>query len=65
MRLKQLRLAQGYSVPQFSKLTNIPVRTIEDIEKRGDCKLSYAKIFAESLGVSIDELAKEEEPAEK
>ena len=65
MRLKQLRLAKGYSVPEFSRLTNVPIRTIEDIEKRGDCKLSFAKVFAAALEVSLDELAADEESAEK
>ena len=32
MNLKKIRLEQGLSVPALSRLSNVPVRTIEDIE---------------------------------
>ena len=56
MNLKQLRLAAGLSVPALSRLSSVPVRTIEDIERRGDCKVSTAKELAEALTVSLDTL---------
>lgn len=54
MKLRTIRLEQGFSVPALSRLSNVPVRTIEDIEKRGDCKVSTAKLLADALEVSLD-----------
>jgi len=51
MKLRAIRLEKGLSVPALSRLSNVPVRTIEDIEKRGDCKVSTA-----ILEVSLDTL---------
>ena len=45
LNLKAIRLKKGYSIPKFSELTGIHRRTIEDIEKRGDCKISIAYKF--------------------
>ena len=36
MKLKKIRLEKGLSVPELSRLSGVPVRTIEDLEKRGD-----------------------------
>lgn len=56
MKLRAIRLAQGLSVAKLSALASVPVRTIEDIEKRGDCKVSTAIKLASALEVSLDEL---------
>lgn len=56
MNLKQIRLSQNLSVPALSRLSEVPIRTIEDIEKRGDCKVSTAIKLATALHVSLDEL---------
>ena len=56
MKLRAIRLAQGLSVAKLSALASVPVRTIEDIEKRGDCKVSTAIKLASALKVSLDEL---------
>lgn len=56
MRLKEIRKEKGLSVPALSRLSNVPIRTIEDIEKRGDCKVSTAKKLAEALEVTLDKL---------
>lgn len=60
MQLKQIRQSQGLSVPALSKLSGVPIRTIEDIERRGDCKLSTARKLAVALNVSLDVLGEEE-----
>lgn len=54
--LRYIRLEKGLSVPALSRLSNVPVRTIEDIEKRGDCKVSTAILLATALEVSLDTL---------
>lgn len=56
LNLKAIRLQKGYSIPKFSELTGIHRRTIEDIEKRGDCKVSTAILLADALEVSLDTL---------
>lgn len=60
MQLKKLRTGRGISVPKFAELTGLHRRTIEDIEKRGDCLVSNAKMFAKILEVTLDELCSEE-----
>lgn len=54
MNLKAIRSKLGLSVPALSRISGVPVRTIEDIEKRGDCKVSTALKLATALNVSLD-----------
>ncbi len=56
MNLKTIRLSQNLSVPALSKLSNVPVRTIQDIERREDCRVSTAIVLANALSVTLDEL---------
>jgi len=59
MNLKQIRLQKGLSVPALVELSGVPRRTIQDIEKRGDCMVSTAIKLAAALNVTLDELCKE------
>lgn len=61
MNLRSIRLAQGLSVPKLSALSGVPVRTIEDIERNDECKVSTAIKLAKALNVSLDELCITEE----
>lgn len=56
MKLKEIRTAKGISVPQLAEMTGIHRRTLQDIEKRGDCLVSNAKRLAKALNVTLDEL---------
>lgn len=56
MNIKKIRLEKGLSVSALSRLSGVPVRTIEDIERRGDCKVSTAIKLASALLVSLDYL---------
>lgn len=58
MNLKQIRKAQGLSQSKLSKLANVSIRTIQDIERRGDCRVSTAIILADALGVTLDDLCR-------
>jgi len=58
MQLKEIRESQGISVPQLSDMTGIHRRTIQDIEKRRDCLVSNAIIFADALNITLDELCR-------
>ncbi|MGE5390855.1 MAG: helix-turn-helix transcriptional regulator [Deltaproteobacteria bacterium] len=59
MQLKEIRLAQGLSVPKLAELSGVPRRTIQDIEKRGDCMVSTAKLLAAALKVTLNQLCEE------
>lgn len=56
MNLRTIRLKQGLSVPKLSALADVPVRTIEDIERNDNCKVSTAIKLAKALQVSLDAL---------
>ena len=56
MKLKTIRLERGLSVPALSRLSGVPIRTIQDIEARNDCRISTAKVLANALGITLDEL---------
>ena len=56
MNVKQIRTGYGLSVPELAEMSGVPRRTIQDIEKRGDCLVSTAKKLAAALSVTLDEL---------
>ena len=58
MKLKEIRKSKGLSVPALSKLSGVPVRTIEDLEKRGDGRVSTFIKLADALDVTLDVLCK-------
>lgn len=55
MQLK-IRKSKKITIREFSKKPQVPRRIIEDIERRGDCKVSTAIKFAKALNVTLDEL---------
>ena len=59
MNLKKIRKQRNLTVPKLSELSSTPIRTIEDIERRGECKVSTAIKLADALGVTLDELCRE------
>ncbi len=59
MNLKQIRISKKISVPDLVEISGVPRRTIQDIEKRGDCKVSTALKLANALNVTLDELVKD------
>lgn len=58
MNLKNIRLQRGLSVPKLVEISGVPRRTIQDIEKKNDCKVSTAIKLADALGVTLDELCR-------
>lgn len=58
MKLKKIRLEKGLSVPELSRLSGVPVRTIEDLEKRGDGRVSTLIKLADALSVTLDKLCR-------
>ena len=58
MNLKEIRLSKGISVPKLVELSGVPRRTIQDIEKNGDCRVSTAIKLADALDETLDELCR-------
>ena len=58
MNLRKIRLEKGISVAELSRLSGVPVRTIEDLEKRGDGRVSTLIKLADALSVTLDELCR-------
>lgn len=59
MNLRKIRKEKGYSVQKLSTLADVPIRTIENIEKRNQCTVANAIKLADALGVTLDELCRD------
>ena len=59
MRVRGIRTKEHLSIPQLVELIGISRRTLQEIEKRGDCLVSNAIKIADALGVTLDELCRE------
>lgn len=60
MKLKQIRNNRGLSLRALSELSGVPQRTIEDLERRDDGRASTLIKLADALGVTLDELCRDE-----
>ena len=58
MNLREIRKANNLTVPELSRLSGVAVRTIEDLEKRGDGRVSTLIRLADALNVSLDQLCR-------
>ena len=58
MKLKKIRMDKGLSVPQLEELSGVPRRTIQDLEKRDDGRVSTMIKLADALQVTLDELCR-------
>jgi transcriptional regulator with XRE-family HTH domain len=59
MKLKEIRTSKNLSVPALSRLSGVPVRTIEDLERRGDGRVSTLIRLADALDVTLDHLCRD------
>lgn len=59
LHLRELRKAQNLTVPELSKSSGVPVRTIEDLERRGDGRVSTLIKLADTLNVTLDKLCRD------
>ena len=59
MKLRMLRLTQGLSVPELSRRSGVPIRTIENIEKTDHATVANAIKLADALQVTLDELCRD------
>lgn len=61
MNLKKIRLSKNLTVPALSRLSGVPVRTIQDLEARDDGRVSTLIKLADALQVTLDELCRSTE----
>lgn len=59
MKLKEIRKSQGLTLKALSELSNVPQRTIEDLERRNDGRASTLIKLADALDVTLDELCRD------
>lgn len=59
MKLREIRKSKNMSVPELSRLSGVSVRTIEDLEKRGDGRVSTLIRLADALHVTLDQLCRD------
>jgi lambda repressor-like predicted transcriptional regulator len=54
--LRELLESRGISIASLVRESGLSRRTVEDILKRGDCRISTARVIADTLGCTLDEL---------
>ena len=59
MNLKEIRKSQSLTLKALSELSGVPQRTIEDIERKDECKVSTAIKLADALNVTLDKLCRQ------
>lgn len=58
IQLKEIRKSSGISVVKLAEISGVPRRTIEDIEARGDCRISTAYALCKALGCTLNDFYK-------
>ena len=58
MKLKEIRNSKNLTQKAISELSGVPKRTIEDLERRGDGRVSTLILLADALKVTLDELCR-------
>ena len=59
MNLKKIRNDKGLSLRALSDLSGVPQRTIEDLERRNDGRVSTLIKLADAMKVTLDELCRD------
>lgn len=59
VKLKKIRQSKNLTISALSRLSIVPIRTIENIERNNDCKVSTAIKLADALQVPLDELCRD------
>ena len=60
IKLKNLRKEAGLSINALAERSGISRRTIEDIEARGDCRISTAYALCKALNCTLNDFYEEE-----
>lgn len=56
LKLKELLVQKGMTAAELSRKSGVSIRTIEDMQRRGDGRLSTARKLCDALGAALDEL---------
>lgn len=64
LKLREIRKSKGLSVPELSRQSGVPKRNIEDIEARGDCRISTAFALCKAMNITLDEIYEPDPEAE-
>lgn len=56
LMLRALLSERNMSIAELIRQSGLPRRTIEGVLSRGDCRLSTARVIADTLGCTLDEL---------
>ncbi len=59
MNLKKIRIEKEMTILQLSKISGVPFRTIENIERTDGGTVKNAIKLADALGVTLDELCRD------
>ena len=59
MNLKKIRMEKGLTVQQLADLAGLPKRTVEETVRRDTCSVRTAIKLADALGVTLDELCRD------
>lgn len=59
MNLRTIRTSKQLSVPELSRRSEVPIRTIENIERTDHATVANAIKLADALQVTLDELCRE------
>lgn len=59
MKLREIRKSAGLTVPELSRRSGVPIRTIENIEKTDHATVANAIKLADALGVTLDALCRD------
>lgn len=62
LNLKALRQTCGLSQVQLAEKAGVSRRTVEEIERRGDCRISTARTLCDALGCTLDEFYSSDQP---
>ena len=63
LKIRQVRLEKGLSVPQLVELSGVSRRTIQEVERRGACSVATAAKLAKAMGVTLNDIW-EDDPEE-
>lgn len=58
MNVQKILDERNLTRKSLSEMSGVPIRTIEDLIKRGDCRVSTAIKLADALQVTLDKLCR-------
>jgi len=60
MNIKKIRIEKGLTVQELADMAGLPKRTVEEVMRRDTCSVKTAIKLADALGVTLDELCRDQ-----